>query len=43
MMQDFINALNWFVAGAVVGYCWHPVFNIVKKIFTEARRARKEW
>jgi hypothetical protein len=42
-MQDFLSALNWFVAGAAVGYCWHPIWEIAKKIFTEALKARQEW
>jgi hypothetical protein len=42
-MQDFLNALNWFVVGAAVGYAWHPVWEIAKKIFTEALKARQEW
>ena len=33
----------WFVAGAAVGYCWHPIWEIAKKIFTEALKARQEW
>ena len=42
-MQDFLSALNWFVAGAAVGYVWHPLWEIVKKIFIEALKARQEW
>jgi len=25
-MQDFLNALNWFFLGLVVGYFWHPLW-----------------
>ena len=42
-MQDFLNALNWFAIGAVIGYCWHPIWEIAKKIVTEAQQARKDW
>lgn len=42
-MQDFLNALNWFAVGAVIGYCWHPVWAVAKKIVTEAAKARREW
>jgi len=42
-MQDFLNALNWFALGAVVGYFWYPLWELGKKIFTEALKARQEW
>ena len=42
-MTVFLDALNWFAWGFVVGYFWHPVFKAIQKIFTEAQRARKEW
>ena len=42
-MQDFLNALNWFFLGLVVGYFWHPLWELGKKIFTEALKARQEW
>ena len=42
-MDDFFKALNWFAIGAIVGYCWHPIFKTIQKIYIEAQRARKEW
>jgi len=42
-MQDFLNALNWFALGLIVGYFWHPIWEISKKIFIEALKARQEW
>jgi len=42
-MDDFIKALNWFAWGAVIGYAWHPVWNLLKKIYSEAKKAREEW
>jgi hypothetical protein len=37
------TALNYFVLGAVVGYFGQPVWNILKKIWYEAKVARNEW
>ena len=34
---------DWFVLGAVLGYLWHPVWNITKKIWIEAKIAKDEW
>ena len=34
---------DWFITGAVLGYFWHPVWNTIKKIWTEAKKAREEW
>jgi hypothetical protein len=42
-MQNFLDALNWFVVGAVIGYFWHPIWELGKKIVSEAQKARKEW
>jgi hypothetical protein len=42
-MQDFLTALNWFALGAIAGYLWHPIWEISKKIFTEASKARQDW
>jgi hypothetical protein len=42
-MDNFLTALNWFVIGAFVGYCWHPILKLIQKIFTEVQQARKEW
>jgi hypothetical protein len=42
-MQDFLNALNWFALGLIAGYFWHPLWEIGKKIFIEALKARQEW
>jgi hypothetical protein len=42
-MTDFLHALNWFAWGAVVGYFWYPLWELGKKIVSEAQKARKEW
>ena len=42
-MQDFLSALNWFAIGAAVGYVWYPLWDLGKKVVSEAQKARKEW
>jgi hypothetical protein len=37
------EAVNMFAWGFVIGYCWHPVWNVLVKIYSEAQRARKDW
>jgi hypothetical protein len=42
-MNDFFTVLGWLSWGFVLGYFWHPVWEILKKIWTEAKKAREEW
>jgi len=42
-MNDFLNALGPFVYGFVLGYFWHPIWELSKKIWSEAKKAREEW
>ena len=42
-MNDFLQALGPFVYGLVIGYFWHPIWELGKKIVSEAQKARKEW
>jgi hypothetical protein len=42
-MNDFFAALGPFVYGLVIGYFWHPIWEILKKIWSEAKKAREEW
>jgi hypothetical protein len=37
------EALNMFVIGFAVGYFWYPLWELGKKIVSEAQKARKEW
>jgi hypothetical protein len=32
-----------FIYGLVVGYFWNPVWRIIKKIISEAIKAKQEW
>jgi hypothetical protein len=36
-------ALNYLVIGFMVGYLWHPIWQLIKKIIHEASKAQKEW
>ena len=42
-MNDFLQAIGPFVWGFVVGYFWYPLWELGKKIFTEALKAKQEW
>jgi hypothetical protein len=37
------TAVQYFVVGAAVGYFGQPVWNLLKKIYHEAKVARHEW
>ena len=43
MMEDFWNGLSFFIYGAAFGYFAYPVWNLLKKIWAEAKKAREEW
>ena len=42
-MSAFIELIGPFLYGFVAGYFAYPVWNILKKIWSEANQARKEW
>ena len=42
-MSELLKALEPFVYGFAVGYFAYPAWTIVKKIWSEARKAQKEW
>ena len=42
-MNDFFEALGWLAWGFAAGYFWNPVWEILKKIWAEAKKAREEW
>ena len=41
--MNWQEALNMFVWGFVIGYFWHPAWTVIKKIVSEARKAKEEW
>jgi hypothetical protein len=32
-----------FAYGFAAGYAWNPLWSILKKVYSEAQQARKEW
>ena len=42
-MNEFLQALGPFVWGFVLGYFWHPAWVAVKKIVSEAKKAKEQW
>ena len=42
-MTEFKNAAEMLAYGFVAGYFWHPVWTIVKKIVSEAKKAKEQW
>lgn len=43
MMVDLMKTLELFVYGFIVGYVWHPVWTMAKKIWQEAKLAKTQW
>lgn len=41
--EDIKLALNYLIIGASIGYFWHPIWAILKKIWHEAKVAQNEW
>lgn len=41
--QSFIDWLNPFIWGFAIGYLWFPVYQLLKKIWHEAKLAKHEW
>ena len=41
--EEIKLALGFFIYGAVLGYFWHPIWAIIKKIIHEAKVAQNEW
>ena len=42
-MNDFLQALAPFVYGFIVGFFWDPICTLTRRIYEEAKLARKEW
>ena len=42
-MNDFLQALAPFVYGFIVGFFWNPIFTLARRIYEEAKLARKQW
>jgi hypothetical protein len=42
-MSAFLDALGPFAYGFVIGYFWYPLWELGKKIVSEAKKAQQEW
>jgi hypothetical protein len=42
-MNEFLQALGPFAWGFVLGYFWYPLWQLGKKIVSEAKLATQEW
>ena len=42
-MNQFLHDLGYFMMGAAIGFMWHAIWPIAKKIWAEVKQARKEW
>jgi hypothetical protein len=42
-MTEFKHAVEMLAWGFVLGYFWHPAWIAIKKIVSEARKAKEEW
>jgi len=42
-VTEFFNAVGPFAWGFAVGYFWYPLWELGKKIVSEARKAKEEW
>lgn len=41
--QEITDWLGPFVWGFALGFFWYPIWQILKKIWEEAKLAKKEW
>lgn len=41
--QQFVDWLNPFIYGLVIGYAWNPIWKIIKKVWHEAKIAKEQW
>lgn len=37
------DALNYLCIGFALGYFWYPLWELGKKIVSEAKKAKEEW
>ena len=42
-MNQFLNDLSYVILGAFIGWLWRPLWELGKKIVSEAKKAREEW
>ena len=42
-MTEFMNSIAPFIYGFVVGWLWYPFWQLLKKIWSEAKKAQRDW
>lgn len=42
-MNEFLDALGPFAWGFTAGFFWYPLWQLGKKIISEARKAKEQW
>ena len=42
-MSGFLDALGPFAWGFAAGYFWYPLWQLGKKIVSEAKKAKEQW
>ena len=42
-MNTVLDFMSYFIYGFIAGYFWNPIWEICKKIVSEAKIASKEW
>lgn len=42
-MQVFLNFIEPFIYGCILGFVWYPTLKLSRKIWAEAKKAQHEW
>jgi hypothetical protein len=42
-MTEFLNSIAPYIYGFMAGWIWYPLWQALKKIYSEAKKAQKEW
>jgi hypothetical protein len=41
--EEIKIAFNYLLIGFVIGYLWHPIWTLGKRVVEEAKLAREQW
>jgi hypothetical protein len=42
-MTDLFEALKWLLYGFVIGFFFHPMITILRRVYEEFKIAKQEW
>jgi hypothetical protein len=42
-MTEFKETVELLTWGFLAGYLWHPIWAIIKKIVSEAKKTKEKW